>query len=140
LKHFVILLQLFLLKFFLKCTKFFQTRKNCRRIVKKIDGARGQWVAGKNCGKNLHFFYDSSPTSARTKMFPQFFPGRRRARKVFLQFFHNSCPAAVFHVAAVYPCKYPCKETKIPRQFCERIVEEFGACQIRGRIFLTAAD
>jgi hypothetical protein len=51
-------------------------------------------------------------------------------RKIFLQFFHNSYPLAV----------YPSKETKFPQQFCGKIVEEFGACQILGRIFLSAAD
>jgi hypothetical protein len=73
----------------------------------------------------LQFFHnsstilDSSPPRCPT-----------RARQIFIQFFHNSSPLAV----------YPSKETKILRRFCGRIVEEFRACQIRGWIFLAAAD
>jgi hypothetical protein len=60
------------------------------------------------------------------------FPRRRpqNLSTIFLQFVHN------FSLLAVYPSE----ETKILWQFCGRIVEEFGACQILGRIFLTAAD
>jgi hypothetical protein len=46
------------------------------------------------------------------------------------QFFHNYSLLAV----------YPSEETKILREFLGRIVEEFDACLIRERIFLTAAD
>jgi hypothetical protein len=49
---------------------------------------------GEELWKNLQFFYDSSPTSARTKMFPQFFPGRRRGPQslstILPQFFSGS--------------------------------------------------
>jgi hypothetical protein len=32
------------------------------------------------------------------------------------------------------------RKQNFPRQFCGKIVEEFGACQSWGRIFLSAAD
>jgi hypothetical protein len=81
----------------------------------------------------------------------------RSGRKIFLQFFHNS--------STIFPCRlldkgpqnlstiilelfhdysllavYPGMETKIPQRFGGKIVEEFGACQFWGRIFLTAAN
>jgi hypothetical protein len=45
-------------------------------------------------------------------------------------------PSTIFPRSAVNPSE----ETKILRRFCGKIVEEFGACQIRGNIFLSAAD
>jgi hypothetical protein len=71
-------------------------------------------------------FYNSST------IFPHRLPdeGRQNLSTIFLQFFHN------FSLLAVYPSE----ETMILQQFCGKIVEEFGACQIRGRIFLTVAD
>jgi hypothetical protein len=83
----------------------------------------------KNC-PGAKSFYNSST------ILPQFFPaalpdeGPQNLSTIFPQFFHNSDPLAV----------YPSKETKFPRRFCGKIVEEFGACQILGRIFLSAAD
>jgi hypothetical protein len=56
--------------------------------------------------------------------------GPQNLSTILPQFFHNYSLLAV----------YPSKETKIPQRFCGKIVEEFGACQIWGRIFLTAAD
>jgi hypothetical protein len=106
--------------------------KNCRKILRTLV----RQAAGKNCGKIVERF--CVPTSGR-KIFLQFFhnfspppAGRRPANlsTIILQFFHNYSLLAV----------YPSKETKIPQQFCGKIVEEFGAFQIRGRIFLTAAD
>jgi hypothetical protein len=71
-------------------------------------------------------FYNSST------IFPCRLPdeGPQNLSTIFLQFVYN------FSLLAVYPSE----ETKILRQFCGRIVEEFGACQIRGGIFLSAAD
>jgi hypothetical protein len=52
-------------------------------------------------------------------IFPQFFTAAclARARKIFLQFFHNSSLMAV----------YPGEETKFLLGFGGRIIEEFGA-------------
>jgi hypothetical protein len=138
-----------------------QTRKNCRRIVETFcrRARRGTIVEElwKNCkkilrsgvrrrrrGRIVEYFYNSST------ILPQFFlaerapaksfynfstilPHQSSARKIFLQFFPG----------CRIPCRsslYPSKETKFLRQFCGKIVEEFSACQVWGRIFLSAAD
>jgi hypothetical protein len=101
--------------------------KNCRKIFRVLV----RLAAGKNPRSILrlderapNFFYNFST------VFQQFFPTacRGRARKIFLQFFHNSSLMAV----------YPSGETKFLQGFWGRIVEECNACQIRGRIFHTA--
>jgi hypothetical protein len=90
-------------------------------------------AARKNCGRivwaqNLftilpQFFHNSSTILPRRA-------ARGGAAISFNNYFYNYSPLAV----------YPSKETKIIRQFCGRIVEEFGACEIGGRIFLSTAD
>jgi hypothetical protein len=103
--------------------------KNCGRIIERFCGPSSGSAAGKNCrnifgwARAKSFYNFSTILSRRAAQ-------RERARKICLQFFHNSSLLTV----------YPSGETKIPQQFWERIVEEFGTCQIRGRIFLIAAD
>jgi hypothetical protein len=119
------------------CTKFFHTRKNCKIIVEEL------W---KNCRKILQTLdrqgiiveiLSKERAQNLSTILPQFFPaacmpdeGPQNLSTIFLQFIHNYSLLAVYHS----------KETKILRRFCGRIVEEFDACQIWGRIFLTAAD
>jgi hypothetical protein len=130
-----------------------QTRNNCGRIVEIFcrRARRGRIVEElwKNCRKILwalerqrrgKFFWKNPPGAKSfynsSTILPRCAAGRGPAKSfynfstIFPQFFHNSDPLAV----------YPSKETKFPRRFCRKIVEEFGACQIWRRIFLSAAD
>jgi hypothetical protein len=79
----------------------------------------------KNCGNIVDDFVGPRTAAQGGKIVEE-----SSGRKIFLQFFHNSDPLA----------SYPSKETKFPQQFCGKIVEEFAACQIWRRIFLSAAD
>jgi hypothetical protein len=92
-------------------------------------------AARNNCGRIVEIFSEGVHAKSfynYSTIFPRRLPdeGPQNLSTIFLQFFHN------FSLLAVYPSE----ETKILRQFCGRIVGEFGACQIRGRIFLSAAD
>jgi hypothetical protein len=93
--------------------------------LRDLDGQRSREELWKNCPGAKSICNSST-------IIPQFFSaalpdkGPQNLSKKFPQFF----PLAV----------YISKETKIPQQFCGKIVEEFGACQIRGRIFLATAD
>jgi hypothetical protein len=116
-----------------------ELKKNCGRIVERFcrpstgrGGGEKLWNNSRNifrrsCAK---YFYNFST------ILPHFSPpslpdeGPQNLSTIFLQFFHNYSLLEV----------YPCEKTKILPRFCGRIVEQFGACQIRGRIFLTAAD
>jgi hypothetical protein len=77
------------------CTKFFQTRKNCRKIVEELKNdfadprpAGSGEELWKNCINILRALVGAQNISS---IFPQFFPVayRTRVRKIFLQFFHN---------------------------------------------------
>jgi hypothetical protein len=76
------------------CTKFFHTRKNCRKIVEDL------W---KNCRKILRTLdrqgrqgiiverFSKERAQNLSTILPQFFPAacRTKARKIFLQFVYN---------------------------------------------------
>jgi hypothetical protein len=99
--------------------------KNCRKILRALNRQRSGLELWKNC-PGAKSFYNSS--TILQQFFPAALPEERPQNLSTI--FHNSSLLAV----------YPGKETKIIRQFCGKIVEEFGACQIRGRIFLAATD
>jgi hypothetical protein len=120
-----ILLRLFLLQFFPKPIRAHQILpneetlwKNCRKILRTLDRQRSREELWKN-RPGAKSFYNSAT------ILPQFFPAALPVEGP--QNHSTILPSWLFTLV------------RKQRFYCD-FVEELGACQIRGRIFLAAAD
>jgi hypothetical protein len=96
-------------------------------------------------------FYNSSPSQSRCT---KFFNTRKNYGRIVERFcgpltgragrkeLWKNCRNIFGNLFTILPSAavYPSEETTILRRFCGKIVEEFGACQIRGKVFLTAGS